>query len=64
MARLSEVTEEEIISAGLEIEQLGKAVNPGSIRTKLGDRGGIQGSGLCGINIKKDLPLMAKTNMK
>jgi chromosome segregation ATPase len=40
MARLPEVTEEEIISAGQEIEQSGKPANPGSIRTKLGDRGG------------------------
>jgi hypothetical protein len=39
MARLPEVTEEEIISAGQEIEQSGKPANPGSIRTKRGDRG-------------------------
>ncbi|WP_438863294.1 DNA-binding protein [Neptunicella sp.] len=41
MARHPEVTEKAIIQAGLEIEKLGKAANPGAIRVHLGYRGGL-----------------------
>ena len=40
MARHAEVTEQEIIDAGVAIEQLGKRPNSGAIRVKLGNRGG------------------------
>jgi colicin import membrane protein len=40
MGRHAEVTEEEIIQAGQEIERSGKNANSGSIRAKLGGRGG------------------------
>lgn len=40
MGRHAEVTEEEIIQAGEEIERSGKNANSGSIRSKLGGRGG------------------------
>jgi len=41
MARHAEVTEQEIIDAGLALEKRGKRPNPGSIRKELGDRGGL-----------------------
>lgn len=41
MARHPEVTEQEIIDAGLELEKRGKRPNPGAIRKVLGDRGGL-----------------------
>jgi chromosome segregation ATPase len=39
MARHAEVTAEDIITAGIEIEKAGRLVNPGSIRNKLGSGG-------------------------
>lgn len=41
MARHAEVTEQEIIDAGLELEKRGKRPNPGAVRKELGDRGGL-----------------------
>jgi hypothetical protein len=41
MARHAEVTEREIIDAGLALEKRGKRPNPGAIRAQLGDRGGL-----------------------
>ena len=41
MARHPEVTEKQIIEAGLSIEQKGKTPNPGAIRAKLGFKGGL-----------------------
>lgn len=41
MARHPEVTEQEIIDAGLALEKRGKRPNPGAIRKALGDRGGL-----------------------
>lgn len=41
MARHPDVTEESIIQAGLELENLGKTPNPGSIRAHLGYKGGL-----------------------
>ncbi|WP_289118374.1 DNA-binding protein [uncultured Idiomarina sp.] len=41
MARHPEVTEQEIIDAGLALEKRGKRPNPGAIRVQLGDRGGL-----------------------
>jgi chromosome segregation ATPase len=40
MARHAEVTEQEIINAGTALESTGKRANSGSIRVKLGNRGG------------------------
>lgn len=40
MARHAEVTKQEIIDAGLALEQAGKRANSGAIRVKLGNRGG------------------------
>lgn len=40
MARHAEVTKQEIIDAGLALEQIGKRANSGAIRVKLGNRGG------------------------
>lgn len=39
MARHAEVTTEDIIQAGIEIEKTGRMVNPGAIRNKLGAGG-------------------------
>jgi len=39
MARHAEVTEQEIIDAGIALESSGKRANSGSIRVKLGNRG-------------------------
>lgn len=41
MARHPEVTEQEIIDAGLVLEKQGRRPNPGAIRKALGDRGGL-----------------------
>lgn len=41
MARHPEVTEQEIIDAGLALEKRGRRPNPGAIRKALGDRGGL-----------------------
>lgn len=41
MARHPDVTEKSIIQAGLELENLGKKPNPGSIRAHLGYKGGL-----------------------
>lgn len=41
MAHHPEVTEQEIIDAGLALEKRGKRPNPGAIRVQLGDRGGL-----------------------
>lgn len=40
MARYAEVKEQEIIDAGISLESSGKRANSGSIRVKLGNRGG------------------------
>lgn len=41
MARHPDVTEQQVIDAGLELEKRGKRPNPGAIRVQLGDRGGL-----------------------
>lgn len=41
MARHPEVSEQQIIDAGLELEKRGKRPNAGAIRVQLGDRGGL-----------------------
>jgi len=41
MARHPDVSEESIIQAGLELENLGKKPNPGAIRAHLGYKGGL-----------------------
>lgn len=40
MARHAEVKEQDIIDAGVALENSGKRANSGSIRVKLGNRGG------------------------
>ncbi|MEQ3657363.1 MAG: DNA-binding protein [Glaciecola sp.] len=41
MARHPEITEKQIIEAGISIEKQGKTPNPGAIRAKLGFKGGL-----------------------
>ena len=41
MARHPEVSEQQIIDAGLALEKRGKRPNAGAIRVQLGDRGGL-----------------------